>query len=87
MVLNGNHKGEKCLIKEEHCTAFDGGQAQEFWKEYEEQLVSCQDTKVIRIDETDFFVEIYVKNPQRWSCVSACGKNRQNAWFSCDSYG
>ncbi|MBU5680910.1 XdhC family protein [Blautia sp. MSJ-9] len=64
MVLNGNHKGEKCLIKEEHCTAFDGGQAREFWKEYEEQLVSCQDTKVIRIDETDFFVEIYVKNPQ-----------------------
>lgn len=64
MVLNGNHKGEKCLIKEEHCTAFDGGQAQELWKEYEEQLVSCQDTKVIRIDETDFFVEIYVKNPQ-----------------------
>lgn len=64
MVLNGNHKGEKCLIKEEHCTAFDGGQAQGFWKEYEEQLVSCQDTKVIRIDETDFFVEIYVKNPQ-----------------------
>lgn len=64
MVLNGNHKGEKCLIKEEHCTAFDGGQVQEFWKEYEEQLVSCQDTKVIRIDETDFFVEIYVKNPQ-----------------------
>lgn len=64
MVLNGNHKGEKCLIKEEHCTAFDGGQAQEFWKEYEEQLVSCQDTKVIRIDETVFFVEIYVKNPQ-----------------------
>lgn len=64
MVLNGNHKGEKCLIKEEHCTAFDGGQAQEFWKEYEEHLVSCQDTKVIRIDETDFFVEIYVKNPQ-----------------------
>lgn len=64
MVLNGNHKGEKCLIKEDHCTAFDGGQAQEFWKEYEEQLVSCQDTKVIRIDETDFFVEIYVKNPQ-----------------------
>ena len=64
MALNGNHKGEKCLIKEEHCTAFDGGQAQEFWKEYEEQLVSCQDTKVIRIDETDFFVEIYVKNPQ-----------------------
>ena len=64
MVLNGNHKGEKCLIKEEHCTAFDGRQAQEFWKEYEEQLVSCQDTKVIRIDETDFFVEIYVKNPQ-----------------------
>ena len=64
MVLNGNHKGEKCLIKEEHCTAFDGGQAQEFWEEYEEQLVSCQDTIVIRIDETDFFVEIYVKNPQ-----------------------
>ena len=64
MVLNGNHKGEKCLIQEEYCTAFDGGQAQEFWKEYEEQLVSCQDTKVIRIDETDFFVEIYVKNPQ-----------------------
>ena len=58
MVLNGNHKGEKCLIKEEHCTAFDGGQAQEFWKEYEEQLVSCQDTKVIRIDETDFFETI-----------------------------
>ena len=24
MVLNGNHKGEKCLIKEEHFTAFDG---------------------------------------------------------------
>ena len=64
MALNGSHKGEKCLIKEEHCTAFDGGQVHEFWKKYEEQLAACQDTKVIRIDETDFFVEIYVKNPQ-----------------------
>ena len=64
MALNGSHKGEKCLIKEDHCTAFDGGQAEEFWKKYEEQLASCQDTKVICIDETDFFVEIYVKNPQ-----------------------
>lgn len=64
MALNGSHKGEKCLIKEDHCTAFDGGQAQEFWKEYEEQLAACQDTKVLHIDETDFFVEIYVKNPQ-----------------------
>ena len=64
MVLNGSYKGRKCLIKEDHCTAFDGGMAEEFWKKYEEQLVSCQDTKVLHIDETDFFVEIYVKNPQ-----------------------
>lgn len=64
MVLNGIHKGEKCLIKEAHCTAFDGGQTQEFWKKYEKQLADCQDTKVIRIDETVFFVETYVKNPQ-----------------------
>lgn len=64
MVLNGSYKGRKCLIKEDHCTVFDGGMAEEFWKKYEEQLVSCQDTKVLHIDETDFFVEIYVKNPQ-----------------------
>ena len=55
MVLNGSYKGRKCLIKEDHCTAFDGGMAEEFWKKYEEQLVSCQDTKVLHIDETDFF--------------------------------
>ena len=31
MVLNGSYKGRKCLIKEDHCTAFDGGMAEEFW--------------------------------------------------------
>lgn len=31
MVLNGNHKGEKCLIKENHCLSFDENTA-DFWK-------------------------------------------------------
>ena len=29
MVLNGNHKGEKCLIKENHCVSFA---AYHFWR-------------------------------------------------------
>lgn len=63
MFLNGSHKGEKCLIKEESCVAFDS-KAEDFWKEYEAELAACQDTKVVHIKENDFFVEIYVKNPQ-----------------------
>lgn len=31
MVLNGNHKGEKCLIKENHCLSSDENTA-DFWK-------------------------------------------------------
>ena len=63
MFLNGSHKGEKCLIKEGSCVAFDS-KAEDFWKEYEAELAACQDTKVVHIKENDFFVEIYVKNPQ-----------------------
>ena len=37
MVLNGNHKGEKCLIKENHCVLFDENTA-DFWKKYEADL-------------------------------------------------
>ena len=63
MILNGSQKGAKCLIKENRCVAFEG-ETEDFWKKYEAELAACQDTKVIRIAETDFFVEIYVKNPQ-----------------------
>lgn len=63
MVLNGNHKGEKCLIKENHCVSFDGNTA-DFWKKYEADLAECQETKVVHMGDVDFFVEIYVKNPQ-----------------------
>ena len=31
MVLNGNHKGEKCLIKENHCLSSDENTA-DFWR-------------------------------------------------------
>ena len=63
MVLNGTYKGAKCLIREYHCVPFDDD-TDAFWKEYEAELSSCQDTKIVHIGETDFFVEIYVKNPQ-----------------------
>ena len=63
MALNGSQKGIKCLIKENRCVSFDG-ETEDFWKKYEADLAACQDTKVIHIGETDFFVEIYVKNPQ-----------------------
>lgn len=63
MVLNGNHKGEKCLIKENHCVSFDENTA-DFWKKYEADLAECQETKVVHMGDVDFFVEIYVKNPQ-----------------------
>ena len=43
MVLNGNHKGEKCLIKENHCVSFDENTA-DFWKKYEADLAECQET-------------------------------------------
>lgn len=63
MVLNGNHKGEKCLIKENHCLSSDENTA-DFWKKYEADLAECQETKVVHMGDVDFFVEIYVKNPQ-----------------------
>lgn len=63
MVLNGNHKGEKCLIKENHCVSSDENTA-DFWKKYEADLAECQETKVVHMGDVDFFVEIYVKNPQ-----------------------
>ncbi len=45
MVLNGNHKGEKCLIKENHCVSFDEYTA-DFWKKYEADLAEFQETHV-----------------------------------------
>lgn len=63
MVLTGNHKGEKCLIKENHCLSSDENTA-DFWKKYEADLAECQETKVVHMGDVDFFVEIYVKNPQ-----------------------
>ena len=42
MVLNGNHKGEKCLIKENHCLSSDENTA-DFWKKYEADLAECQE--------------------------------------------
>lgn len=91
MVLNGNHKGEKCLIKENHCLSSDENTA-DFWKKYEADLAECQETKVVHMGDIDFFVEIYVKNPQlinfwRRTCFAACCKNRKNAGISCDCYG
>ena len=62
MVLSGSHRGEKCLIKESHCISFNENKG-DFWKEYETALAQCQDTEVIHIGDTDFFVEIYMKNP------------------------
>ena len=35
-----------------------------FWKKYEADLAECQETKVVHMGDADFFVEIYVKNPQ-----------------------
>ena len=91
MVLNGNHKGEKCLIKENHCLSSDENTA-DFWKKYEADLAECQETKVVHMGDVDFFVEIYVKNPQliifwRRTCFAACCKNRKNAGISSDCYG
>ena len=56
MVLNGNHKGEKCLIKENHCLSSDENTA-DFWKKYEADLAECQETKVVHMGDVDFFVE------------------------------
>jgi len=93
MVLNGSYKGRKCLIKEDHCTAFDGGMAEEFWKKYEEQLgILSGYKKLLHIDETEFFCRDLCKKSSadhswRRPCVSACSKNRQDVGISCNSYG
>ena len=50
MVLNGNHKGEKCLIKENHCLSSDENTA-DFWKKYEADLAECQETKVVHMGD------------------------------------
>lgn len=64
MILNGIHKGAKCMIRENQCISLNDSEVQEFWKDYEKELAACQDTKLLWIGETEFFVEIYVKNPQ-----------------------
>ena len=87
MVLNGNHKGEKCLIKENHCVSFDENTA-DFWKKYEADLAECQETKVVHMGDVDFFVEISAAyHFWRRTCFAACCKNRKNAGISCDCYG
>ena len=63
MVINGIHKGEKCLVTQNGCSSFDGTQAADFWKEYESDLMKCQDTMVLHGKE-DIFMEIYAKNPR-----------------------
>lgn len=64
MALNGSCKGEKCLIREPDCISCENSRTPEFWEKYAARLAACRNTGIICIDETDFFVEIYVKNPR-----------------------
>ena len=63
MVISGTHKGRKCLIGQDGCRSFDGTESENFWTEYEAELMNCQDTMVLHGKE-DIFVEIYAKNPR-----------------------
>ena len=63
MVISGTHKGRKCLIGQDGCRSFDGTESENFWTEYETELMNCQDTMVLHGKE-DIFVEIYAKNPR-----------------------
>ncbi|BEI60107.1 XdhC family protein [Blautia luti] len=63
MVISGTHKGRKCLIGQDGCRSFDGTESEDFWTEYEAELMNCQDTMVLHGKE-DIFVEIYAKNPR-----------------------
>ena len=35
MILNGIHKGAKCMIRENQCISLNDSEVQEFWKDYE----------------------------------------------------
>ena len=47
MVISGTHKGRKCLIGQDGCRSFDGTESEDFWTEYEAELMNCQDTMVL----------------------------------------
>lgn len=76
MVISGTHKGRKCLIGQDGCRSFDGTESEDFWTEYEAELMNCQDTMVLHGKE-DIFVEILCQkspadHPGRRPCFPAC---------------
>ena len=67
MILNGIHKGAKCMIRENQCISLNDGEAQEFWKDYQKELAAAPGLRNrSRLEKQNFLLEIYVKNPQAY---------------------
>lgn len=62
VFLNGVHMGKRSIWKDGKCV--ENGPETSVWAQYEEEIGRINETKVIRIGETEIFVEIFLENPR-----------------------
>lgn len=62
VFLNGEHMGKRTIFKDGKCVG--NGQEDPVWEQYEKEIERTNETKVIRIGETEIFVEIFLENPR-----------------------
>lgn len=61
-ILNGPLAGQKCLVENGRCQG--GGE----WSDYEQAVLDASETGILRVGETEIFVEIYAKEPRLVIC-------------------
>lgn len=61
VLLSGEHAGSRCVVKGGQCVSVTKEKAD--WKPFEGAILEAEETGVLRVGETEVFVEIFLKNP------------------------
>ena len=64
VFLTGTHKGGWCLVRNGNCESLLADSSSDIWTKYAPDILACEDTGILHLEDADIFVEIYVKNPQ-----------------------
>lgn len=62
VLLNGKNMGSRAVFVDGECITKEA--EQHLWKLYENVVSQTEETKIINVDESEIFVEIFLKNPR-----------------------
>lgn len=61
VLLDGPHRGSRCIVKDGKCVNLAGKNTD--WMPFEKEILEAEETGTFRIGKTTVFVELYLKNP------------------------